>query len=332
VQTVITSVLSLITPGVDYFSALFLSLSVQAMYVFPLRTGSRWVAGFAVIMAILMLYGHPFSEGLPLVIIMSVAYFFIGSYAAVTREAEAAHARSQRLLAELQDAHEQLQVYTAQAEELAVAAERSRLARDLHDSVTQSLYSLTLFTQAARELAEAGNLKRTQHNLGRIADTAAQALKEMRLLVYELRPLALEETGLVGALRRRLDMVEGRAGVQTHLLVEPEGDVELPAPVEEALYRFAEEALNNALKHARATSVTVRIADTATLDGQRLEFEVFDDGCGFDLEAVKGEGGLGLTSIRERADELGGTFSVTSAPGKGTRVKVSLETESHRNS
>jgi signal transduction histidine kinase len=106
-----------------------------------------------------------------------------------------------------------LQAYTTQAEELSVAAERNRLARDLHDSVTQSLYSLTLFTQAARELAEAGNLERTQHNLARIADTAGQTLKEMRLLVYELRPLALTDVRLIEALQHRLDAVEGRSGV-----------------------------------------------------------------------------------------------------------------------
>ena len=323
VQTVIISVLSLITPDVDYFSALFLSLAVQAMYIFPLRTGFRWVGAFTVIMAILMLYGHSLSKGLPLVVIMSVAYFFIGSYAAVTREAEATHKESQRLLVELQAAHQQLQTYAAQAEELAVAAERSRLARDLHDSVTQSLYSLTLFTQAARELVEARNLERVKHNLARIADTAGQALKEMRLLVHELRPLALKDTGLVGALRHRLDMVEGRAGVQARLLVEAEGDIELPAPVEEELYRIAQEALNNSLKHAHATSVTVRIGIVD--DGRRLELEVSDDGRGFDLDAVKDKSGLGLTSFRERVDGLGGVLSVFSAPGQGTRVKVELE-------
>jgi len=345
VQTVIVSVLSLITPGVDYFSALLISLILQAMHVFPLRTGLRWTGILTVIMTTLMLCGHPLSKGLPLVVIMSVANIFFASYAAVTREAVTARRESQELLAELEAAHQELQAYTAQAEELAVAAERNRLARDLHDSVTQSLYSLTLFTQAARELAEAGNLERVRRNLARIADTAGQALKEMRLLVYELRPLALEGTGLIGALQQRLDAVEGRAGVQARLLVEPEGDVELAAPVEEGLYRIAQEILNNALKHAQATSVTVRIAVTPSTpngtfalgqapstrsgqasDGQHIEFEVSDDGCGFGPNAAKDKGGLGLASIRERVEMLGGALSITSAPGKGTRVKVSLET------
>jgi signal transduction histidine kinase len=345
VQSVIVSIVSLLTPGVDYFSALFLSLILQAMLVFPLGIGLRWLAVLTIIMAALMLYGHPFSEGLPLVIIMSVANVFIGSYAAVTREAESARAeaeaarkQSQELYDELQDAHEQLRAYAAQAEELAVTSERNRLARDLHDSVTQSLYSLTLFTQAAHERAEAGDLERVTHTLARIADTARRGLKEMRLLVYELRPLALETEGLVGALRQRLEMVEGRSGLQTRLLLEPDEDIELPAHVEKELYRIAQEALNNALKHAHATSVTVRLAVTPALasrgapvepsgqvtDGQRIEFEVSDDGCGFDPWAVVDKGGMGLTSIRERAEGLRGALSLSSAPGQGTTLKVDV--------
>jgi signal transduction histidine kinase len=252
-----------------------------------------------------------------------VIYFLLAAFIAIIREAEAAREESQKQQAELESAHRQLQTYTARAEELAVLQERDRLARELHDSVTQSLYSLTLFTQAARELAEAGNLERTQHNLARIAGTAGQTLKEMRLLVYELRPLALTDVRLVEALQHRLDAVEGRSGVQARLLLEAEEDVELPATVEEELYRIAQEALNNALKHAHATSVTVRIVVPA--DTQRLEFEVSDDGCGFDLDAVKGKGGLGLTSIRERADRLGAELSVSSTPGQGTQVKVEME-------
>jgi signal transduction histidine kinase len=315
------------------------------MLVFPLGIGLRWLAVLTIIMAALMLYGHPFSEGLPLVIIMSVANVFIGSYAAVTREAESARAeaeaarkQSQELYDELQDAHEQLRAYAAQAEELAVTSERNRLARDLHDSVTQSLYSLTLFTQAAHERAEAGDLERVTHTLARIADTARRGLKEMRLLVYELRPLALETEGLVGALRQRLEMVEGRSGLQTRLLLEPDEDIELPAHVEKELYRIAQEALNNALKHAHATSVTVRLAVTPALasrgapvepsgqvtDGQRIEFEVSDDGCGFDPWAVVDKGGMGLTSIRERAEGLRGALSLSSAPGQGTTLKVDV--------
>jgi signal transduction histidine kinase len=205
-----------------------------------------------------------------------------------------------------------------QAEQLAVMKERERLARELHDSATQSLYSLTLMAEAGQRLARAGEVERAEGYLARLGEIGQQALKEMRLLVYQLRPLALQREGLVGALQQRLDAVEGRVGVEARLLTE--GLVELPAPVEEGLYRIAQEALNNALKHAAATSVTVYIR----AEGERVELEVVDDGLGFAPDTVGDRGGMGLTSMRERAEKLGGSLTVLSAPGEGTRVKVSV--------
>jgi signal transduction histidine kinase/PAS domain-containing protein len=206
-----------------------------------------------------------------------------------------------------------------QAEQLAVVRERERLARELHDSVTQSLYSLTLLAEAGRRLAGAGDLERVEKHLDRLGEISQQALKEMRLLVYELRPLVLRREGLVGALQQRLDAVEKRAGTEARLLTE--GEIELSAPVEEALYRIAQEALNNALKHAAATSVTVRIHaedDVVTL-------EVVDNGRGFDAGVLGDTGGLGLLSMRERAERLKGTLTILSAPGQGTSVQVCVK-------
>ena len=135
-------------------------------------------------------------------------YLGFGTLVAVLRqleiasnEAEVARKESEKLLAELQIAHEQLQVYTVQAEELAVAAERNRMARELHDSVTQSLHSSTLMAAAGQRLADEGDLERTKHYLTRLGEISQQALKEMRLMVYELRPLALRQVGLAGALQ-----------------------------------------------------------------------------------------------------------------------------------
>jgi len=201
---------------------------------------------------------------------------------------------------------------------LAVLEERNRLARELHDSVTQSLYSLVLFAGAGQEMVEGGRLEPVKGHLSRIEQTAQQALKEMRLLVHELRPPVLEEEGLLGALQQRLDAVERRAGVKVRLLVE--GTVELPAPVEEGLYRIAQEALNNALKHAAATLVTVGIR----VNREQVELEVADNGVGFDLDAVSHMGGVGLASMRERAAGLGGLLVIVSEPGEGTRVRVSV--------
>jgi signal transduction histidine kinase/DNA-binding NarL/FixJ family response regulator len=205
-----------------------------------------------------------------------------------------------------------------QAERTAVLEERERLGRELHDSVTQSLYSLTLFAEAGRELARDGNFERVEHHLGRIGETAQQALKEMRLMLHEMRPSILEQEGLVGALHQRLEAVEGRAGVDARLMADKL--IELSAPVEEELYRIAQEALNNTLKHAMATSVTVQMHT----EDKRIELEIIDNGVGFDPEAVSGNGGMGLANMRQRAERLGSALMITSAPGRGTRVKMSV--------
>jgi len=211
-----------------------------------------------------------------------------------------------------------------QAEELAVMEERGRLARELHDSVTQSLYSLTLLAEAGRRLAGAGDVERVTDYLTRLGDNAQHALKEMRLLVYELRPLALAQDGLVGALQQRLDAVEGRAGVKSQLLVEMA--TELPAQVEAGLYRIAQEALNNALKHAAATEVAVRIISNQ----KQVVLEVIDNGQGFEPAQVNNRGGLGLISMHERAERLGGSLAIISRPGAGATVKVSIPLEGAR--
>jgi signal transduction histidine kinase len=196
--------------------------------------------------------------------------------------------------------------------------ERERLARELHDSVTQSLYSLTLFAEAGCELIRMGELQGAEQHTRRVSEIAQHALKEMRLLVYELRPPVLEQEGLVGALRQRLEAVERRAGVKTRLLADELTD--LPAAVEDGLYRIALEALNNALKHAAADSVNVYIRTR----GGGIELEVADNGTGFDSDAMGGTGGIGLNSMQERAEKLGATLTIGSTPGKGTQVLIRI--------
>jgi PAS domain S-box-containing protein len=212
-----------------------------------------------------------------------------------------------------------------QAEQAAVITERNRLARELHDSVTQALYSVTLYAEAAAILlADGKNLEAADH-LRELRDTAQEALREMRLLIFELRPLALEKTGLVAALQTRLEAVEGRGGMQTELQVEGAPNAErLPFAVQEELYHIAQEALNNVLKHARAQRVRVHLQffDTVTC------LEVWDDGVGFESERARERGGLGLRGMEERAQRIGGKLHIESAPGKGTRVSIKVPTGS----
>ncbi len=209
----------------------------------------------------------------------------------------------------------------ARVEQAAIAAERSRLARDLHDSVTQSLYSMTLFAEAARRLSAGKEEGAVEEYLSQLCETSQQALKEMRLLVYQLRPSGLEKEGLIGALRQRLDAVERRAGIEVRLSSLAEEPLDLPPELEDGLYRIAQEALNNSLKHANADAVTVQIQ----IKGDLLIMEITDNGRGFDLTAVADTGGIGLASMQERAEKLSGNLRIVSTPGKGTKVQVQVK-------
>jgi signal transduction histidine kinase len=339
VQTFILGGLAIVTTIEDVVALPFLSLILLAMTVLPPRIGFRWIGLFTVLMVgsmiALGIVFHGMDTGMILLtaLVYVASYFGFGTLVAVLRqleiarnEAEVAHKKSEELLAELQVAHRELQAYTARAEEMAVLQERSRLARELHDSVSQALHSSTLLAEAGQRLAGAGDIERARGYLIRLGEISQQALREMRLLVYELRPLALSGVGLVGALQRRLDAVERRSGVEVELSIEEE--LGLPAPIEEALFWIAMEALNNALKHANPTTVTVSLRKEEQREMPCIELLIIDDGVGFDLDEKDGEGGVGLVSMKERIEKLGGELTVLSASGEGTHVKacVGLET------
>jgi signal transduction histidine kinase len=212
---------------------------------------------------------------------------------------------------------ENAQLYE-QAQLLAVIKERNRLARDLHDSVMQALYGVTLYAEAAARQLGSGQVVTAGEHLREIRDTAQESLREMRLLIFELRPPILRRDGLVAALRARLEAVESRVGLETELQIRGYGRLSLET--EEGLYRVAQEALNNALKHAQARSVRVYLVR----DDGLVTLEVVDDGRGFDLASTRTRGGLGLRGMEERAARLGGRLVVDTAPEQGTRVRMEL--------
>ncbi len=204
----------------------------------------------------------------------------------------------------------------AQQEQLALTEERQRLARDLHDSISQSLYGLTMYAEAAARHLKGGAVEKAVASLEVLRDTSLDALREMRLLIFDLRPTVLSEEGLEPALRSRLSSVEQRCGLQTELRAEGLGA--LPRRVAEALYGMACEALGNTLKHAQATQVRVRLRQ----DEDGLALEITDDGVGFDPEEGWRSGGYGLRSLRERAEAIEATLTVDTRSGGGTRVRV----------
>lgn len=207
-----------------------------------------------------------------------------------------------------------------QAEKLAVIEERQRLARELHDSVTQAIYSVTLYADAARMALNAGKQDVAADHLQELRNMAREAILDMRLLIFELHPPVLEKEGLATAVQTRLETVEARSGLQSVFHVEGD-ESRLPLAVEEDLYRIVQEALTNAVKHARAQQVTVRLR----FDSRHFELEVGDDGIGFDPARAGNSGGLGLRGIAERVRRIGGQLRVESAPEKGTVLKVGVD-------
>ena len=204
----------------------------------------------------------------------------------------------------------------ARQERMAVMEERHRLARDLHDSVTQSVYAVSVLSEATARLLDAGRIPEARRHLTDLRESALTALRQMRHLIFELHPPEIEKLGLVAALRARLAAVEERAGVRTSL--ECEGGGPLPLDVAEGLYRIAQEAFHNSVKHARASRLALRIVQTA----DELRLEILDDGAGFDLPAGRAKRGMGLSGMEERAAELGGTLRIDTEPGRGTRIVV----------
>jgi len=203
-------------------------------------------------------------------------------------------------------------------EQLAVVEERQRLARELHDSVVQALYTVTLYAEAARLALAAGKQDVVAHDLHELRSLAREALTDMRVLIFELHPPALKEEGLVAALQARLAAVEARTGLRAELQVT--GDDRLPLAVEEELYWIAQEALNNVVKHAQAQHVALRLEFAA---GQTC-LEVHDDGVGFDQAQTRQAGGLGLRGIEQRVQRIRGRLAVTSSPGQGTCLRVTV--------
>ncbi len=201
------------------------------------------------------------------------------------------------------------------AQEAAVLEERSRLARDLHDSVSQQLFSMTLTAQAARAQLDK-NPQRSASQLERLQETASAALSEMRALIFQLRPPALAEQGLKEALQHHISVLSRREHLTMHY--HAEGDDRHARGIEQPLFRITQEALNNVVRHARASSVEV----TIDLQPDVIVLRIRDDGCGFDVRQHSGGQHLGMTSMHERASEIGATLTLRSQPGHGTEIEV----------
>lgn len=201
-----------------------------------------------------------------------------------------------------------------QAGELAAGEERAHLARELHDSVTQALFSMSLVSRSVELLLER-DVEAAKTQLSQLRDLQREALAEMRALIFELRPGNLEQDGLTRALRTHTAAIQGRIGLP--VVVESTLEERLPLAVEEVLYRISQEALHNVVKHAGARQVRLEVGRT----GGGVRLLVHDDGKGFEPDRVP-DGHLGLAGMRARAEKIGATFSCRSKPGQGTTIEV----------
>jgi signal transduction histidine kinase len=202
--------------------------------------------------------------------------------------------------------------------ELTLVGERARIAHELHDAVSQKLFSLRLTAQAAAALVDR-DPARAKDELRQVAMLAAEAADELRAVVVEMRPAALDEDGLLAALRSEVQVLDRAHSARVEFTSCKMRA--LPAAQEEAVLRVAQEALHNALRHASATAVTVRLEGR----GRGAALTVTDDGCGFDPSVVRSAGRhLGLVSMRDRASGAGGSLTVQSEPGKGTVIEMEV--------
>jgi signal transduction histidine kinase len=195
--------------------------------------------------------------------------------------------------------------------------ERSRIARELHDSISQELFSLSVLAGGLRRALPPGSPVLTE--VETMERTAGDTMREMQSLLLALRPVALDEVGLASAIEGICHAYTQRMGVRVRTELEP---VTLPPAIEHAVLRVTQEALANAVRHSGADLVTVRLRGD---DGGRVLLEVTDDGCGFAVgERETAAAGLGLRAMRDRVAEHGGLLAIDSAPGTGTRVRACI--------
>jgi PAS domain S-box-containing protein len=228
-----------------------------------------------------------------------------------TRELSEANLRLVNEIEQRQRAEEEL---AHKAAEEAILAERTRLARDLHDAVTQTLFSASLIAEVLPELWEM-NPEEARKSNEELRQLTRGALAEMRTLLLELRPSALTQARFPDLIKQLSEAVIGRARLPVKLSVE--GEYELPPDVKVAFYRIAQESLNNIVKYSRARHVVINI----DLDCCDVHFEIRDDGRGFDQSQIKPTS-LGMRIMHERAEAVHAHLDITSVPGKGTMVKV----------
>jgi signal transduction histidine kinase len=310
----------------DYFAVLFGVISMRVMQRQGWRLTVGWIALFFVATTLALTASYAPAEALAFGFINAVIAALLAFFTYGTTEAMAARSHNVELIGRIEAANREIAAYSLEVEGLAATRERHRLARELHDSVTQTVFSMNLTAQSAALLLPRDRGAAVAQ-LDRLEELTQGALAEIRALGSELAPAPLVEGGLAEALRRHLgergllkDAQEVSSDDPARLrvtLTVDEGEAEtLTESERHSLYRIAQEALNNIVKHAQAGRATIRLG----MSPPRLE--ISDDGRGFDLQEGERSGGMGLAGMKERAAEIGWSLDVSSSSGRGTSIVV----------
>jgi NarL family two-component system sensor histidine kinase YdfH len=323
-QGVLTFAISWMSGQIGVVFALYMGLLGEAVGLFGLKRRAFFSGVYyltlAAINATLMM--DLASVGWALVGIVPMVFFVVAYVALYMRQAEARE-QAQTLLTELEAANRQLSEYAAQVEDLTIAAERQRMARELHDTLSQGLAGLILQLEAADAHLIKERPERAQEIIAQAMEQARATLANARRAIGDLRSSLDSVPGLEQALKAEVKRFENATGLPCKLDIQLES--ELPESTVETGLRIVSEALTNVARHAQASHAWVRVEEMES----QLCLEIRDDGGGFDPEAVEA-GHYGLLGMRERARLVGGTLDVVSEKGGGTTIKVCLPISSER--
>ena len=304
----------LLVTNTDFFAFLFAITGMQAMQQVPPKAAVILIGLSALLTFIILIQPIGVFQALALTLAFTALSAFLAAYIWSTRRARVIQERQHALAGELREANSKLESYSQKVQQLAAGRERQRLARELHDSVTQTIFSMTLTTQSALLLLDRERQK-VAAQLDRLDKLAQGALSEMQLLISELAPVTKAGGGFLATLKQHL--AERQRLEDLSVSLEVEGSQPLDLAEEASLFRIAQEALNNILKHARTSQAEIRLHLI-----EPLYMEIEDRGTGFDPLQAGGSGRIGLSGMRERANEIGWLLEVESAPGRGTRIRV----------
>jgi signal transduction histidine kinase len=315
-QTALTIGLMLLKANFFAAPVLFFILSAQAMIFLPLRQAALWIGVFVLITAINSIAAFGWLNGSLTILPYAGGFLFFGTFGKAMRDAEAARQESQRLLEELQTAHRQLQEYASQVEQLTIAEERNRLAREMHDAVGHRLTVTAVQLEGAQRLIPA-EPDRAARMIGTVRDEVKQALADLRRTVATLRAPLEVDLPLTHALARLATAFQEATGLNVHLTL-PEDLPSIPEAGRLALYRAAQESLTNTQRHAKAKNIWLGLQTS----NDNITLTVADDGVGFptSMDGV----GFGLRGLRERATQLGGELYLEARPGGGAQLRFCL--------